>query len=228
MITVRLLLVLFSAAALAGAQTDPNFTWKGEVDGIIVLHIHGQRVEIEYRQGAPVQRQSYRFNDALPDSSQDVRLEVLESRGSVNITQQPRADNNYTADITIEDRQDGSFPYSIALYWDDAAPLAGRRDHLTWTGVVTGEVIVTCRAERCESAVQSGGPVGRERVKFTRPLPDSGVRVTLDDTEGRAEIRLLERPSARNGYAAKVLVRALPGGGACSFVLSWHRLRTPK
>ena len=222
---LRACLTLLAASWAVTAQQDPRFTWKGVVDGIIVLHIRGEQVEIEYRQGAPVEREAFHFYSALPDLAQKVRLEVLESRGSVAVTEQPRIDNNYTASVTIEDRQDGSWPYSIALYWDEAAPLSGRIDHLNWTGRVTGEVLVECRLSSCQSTVQSGDPVGRERFKFTRPLPDSDVRVTLDETGGRGDVRLMEQPSSQNGYKVKVRVRGLPGSGECSFVLSWPRVR---
>jgi hypothetical protein len=223
---LRIVIALFALALMAGAQPDPCFTWKGQVDGIIVLHIRGEHVDIEYQQGAPVERQSYQFYNALPDVTQNVRVQELEGRGSVRVTQQPGIDNNYTANVTIEDRQDGSALYSIALYWDEAVSVSGRRDRVTWSGRVAGEAVVECKGARCQSTVQSGPPIGRERFKFTHPLPDSSVRVSLDDTNGRGDVRLLEQPSSRNSYTAKVLVRGFAGGGQCSFVLSWPRLRS--
>jgi hypothetical protein len=195
------------------------------VDGIIVLHIHGKRVNIEYREGKPVERQTFNFRTPLADVNQSLRLEVREGRGAVRITQQPALDNNYSASVLIEDRQDGASFYSIALYWDEAEMPSGRLDRLVWSGAVDGVAIVSCRANHCESKAQSGQPVGREKARFTRPLPEGDVAVTLDETTGRAGIRLLEQPSAANQYTARVEIRAMPGGGDCSFTLNWPRPR---
>lgn len=224
-----LLVIAGFCAAVACAQPAPQLTWEGEVDGIVVLHIHGRKVELEYKQGAPVRKQRLAFHNALPDTRQSVRVEVREGRGSVTVTSQPRIENDFTADVTIEDRQDGASFYSLALYWeasDMTEERQTRRDHITWSGRVDGEAVIACAASRCESQAREGGPVGRERFKFTRPLPASEVRVTLDETSGRADIRVLEQPSASNNYRASIVIRALQGSaGQCSFVLSWPRPR---
>jgi hypothetical protein len=222
---VRLLIVLNSVFALGGlyAQQSPQFTWEGQVDGIVVLHVHGERVDVEYRQGAPVERQVFHFSSSLPDIRQNARVEVREGRGAVRVTQQPRIENNFTADVTIEDRQDGASFYSIGVYWDERGTPTGRMDHVTWSGRVDGEVVVGCRANRCEPVVRSGEPVGRPHTKFTRPLPNRDIRVWLDETGGRGDIKLLEQPAANNNFTAKVLIRAFGGGGECSFILSWPR-----
>jgi hypothetical protein len=216
------------AAAVVHAQPGPQFTWEGQVDGIVVLHVRRERVDIEYRQGKPAERQSFHFIGSLPDLRQDVRVEVREGRGAVRVSQQPRIENNFTADITIEDRQDGASFYSIGLYWAESGTPSGRMDHVNWSGRVDGEVTVECHAGQCDPSVESGQPVGRARAKFTRPLPNHDVRVWLDETGGRADIKILEQPSALNHYTVKVLVRAFGGGGDCSFILSWPRERTAK
>jgi hypothetical protein len=228
---VRVLLpaiLLCVVRATCGAQPAPQFTWQGEVDGIVILHLRGKRVDIEYREGQPVERQTFHYRTPLTDVNQNLRLEVREGRGSVRITQQPKLDNNYTASVAIEDRQDGASLYSIALYWDEAATPSGRMDRLVWSGTVEGETIVSCRANHCESKAEGGPTAGREKTKFTRPLPDGDVTVSLDETTGRAGIRLLEQPTAGNQYTARVQVTAMPGGGDCSFTLSWPRPRPPR
>jgi hypothetical protein len=218
------------------AQSKPQFTWEGEVDGIVVLHINGKKLDIECRQGLPVQRQAFKFNSTLPDSRQDVRLEVREGRGGVLITEQPRIENSYTASVTIEDRQDGASYYSIALHWEadrgsfsnEPDRAVGRMDHVEWSGHVDGDVIVECRESRCESKVQRGQPVTREKSKFSRPMAAEEMRVFLDRDDGPADFRLLEEPSSNNAYTAKVRIQAMPGGGDCSFILSWPRPRNKK
>lgn len=207
--------------AAAAAQNVPQFTWEGEVDGIAILHLRGNRVDLEYRQGEPVVRQAFRFRAPLPDLNQAVRVDVREGRGSVRVLAHPRLDNGYTASIAIEDRQDGASFYSIAVYWDRASPPSGRMDRVVWSGTVDGDVVVSCRANRCET--EGGRLTMRVKSKFTRPLPEDAVPVTLDETSGSADIRLIEQPSPSNHYTARVQVRAMPGGGECSFTLSWPR-----
>ncbi len=220
---LAILVTLFAASAAVRAQPGPQLTWEGQVDGIIVLHLHGERVEVEYRQGAPVERQVFHFTSSLPDIRQRLRVEVREGRGAVRVSQQPGIENNFTADVTIEDRQDGRSFYSIGVFWDELGTPTGRMDHLTWSGRVEGEVMVGCRANRCEPVVQTGQPVGREHVKFTRPLPNHDVRVWLDETGGRGDVKIQEQPAASNNFTVKILVKAFGGGGECSFILSWQR-----
>ena len=213
------------AAAFALAAQAQQFTWEGEVSGIVVLHIHGKKVDIEYRDGPPVERAQFHFTAPLPQSREDVRMEVRESRGAVYLTQQPGLNSDYSVDVTIEDRQDGSSFYSIALYWNSGAkPPPGRADHVRWSGTVQGEVLVECRSDQCSSRALRGQPAGRVRFKFTHPLPDADVTVMLDETNGPADIRIVEQPSQRNGYTAQLTVRSLLGTAACSFVLTWERI----
>ena len=114
--------VLFLLAMAVRAQTppaaSPQFVWEGDVDESAVLHIRGDRLEVENPRGERVQHQRYRFFHLPPDSRQQVRLEVVEGRGSVRITQQPALENDYTIAIDIDDRQEGRGHYSIALHWD--------------------------------------------------------------------------------------------------------------
>ncbi len=232
---MRILPVALALIALnLRAQSKPQFTWQAEVDGIVVLHINGKKLDIEYRQGVPVEHQAFKFESTLPDSRQDVRLEVRQGRGGVRITEQPRIENSYTAAVTIEDRQDGASFYSFALYWEsdrgsfsnEPDRAVGRMDHVSWSGHVDGEAIIACRESSCESKIERGQPVSRERSRFTRPMPAEEMRVFLDRTDGPAEFRLIEEPSSKNNYTARVQIVGMPGGGDCSFVLSWPRPRS--
>lgn len=221
--------ILFGLMA-AGAETKPQFTWQGQVDGVVVLHVQGKKVDVETK-GPAVERQAFKFNSTLPDSRQDVRLEIREGRGSVRLTEQPRIDNSYTASIVIEDRQDGAAFYSLALYWntesgsfaDEPDRTVGRVDHASWSGRVTASAIIECRESRCESKVEGGLPASREKVKFTRPMPAVEMRVWLDNTDGPADFSVLESPTQQNNYTARVQIRTMAHGGDCSFVLSWPR-----
>src|SRR5260370_30242497 len=186
--------LLFASALSAQPERKPQMIWQGEVDDTALLYVHGKRLEVETKGGAPVARQRYRIYDALPDNHQDVRLSVSEGRGNVRIVEQPRADNRYTLALSIEDRQAGSGFYSIALYWNvgdvfDRKPGAG--DRITWSGRVDQEAIVSCSGNRCTSEAVSGAPVMHERRKVSRALPERDVTVSVENVEGRGEVRLV-------------------------------------
>lgn len=227
----KLILLAALLASLLAAQDQPQLVWEGQVDGISVLRVRGDRVEQEAREGLPVERQRFHFNQRLPESRQEVRLEVVEGRGRVHILEQPRADNNYTLSVSVEDRQPGSSWYSLAFYWEPepvAAPPRGRHESLTWSGRVDGEAVVSCHASTCEAEERGGDQVTGGRSRFSKPLPSREVAVTLEKTDGRGEIRLLEQPRESNGYRARVLIRdPQAGSGNYSFTLAWSP-RAPK
>jgi hypothetical protein len=225
-ISVRTLTLLFLATLLP-AQDHAQFTWQGEVDGVDVLYLHADRLNVQVKEGAPVARQQYHFYDRLPESRQDTRLEVREGRGFVHIIDQPRIENQYTLAVSVEDRQPGSSFYSIALYWDasnQAFERGNKTDKLVWSGRVDEQAIISCQDKTCTSKADRGAPVAEERFKFSRPLPHRDVEVTLDDHAGRGDIRLVEQPRERNNYTARVSIRdPQNGSGEYSFTLAWKR-----
>jgi hypothetical protein len=209
------------------AQNRPQFVWQGQVDGIIILHLRDNRVDVQVQEGSPVERPQFQFHDRLPDTRQDARLVVQAGRGLVHIVDQPQLENHYTLSVTIEDRQPGSSFYSIALYWDASTARLehpGRIDKIAWSGRVDQEAIISCRARSCVSESANGAPVADPHFKFSRPLPDREVEVNLEQPEGRGEIRLVEQPSERNRYTARVSIHdPQSGSGEYSFVLAWPR-----
>lgn len=219
------------AAQAAPGDGRPQFTWQGEVDGTALLYVHRKRVIVENQDGGPVERQRYHIREALPASRQNVRLHVSEGRGYVHVVEQPRIDNDFTLAIAIEDRQQGSSFYSIAVDWDSSVfdqPDNNRRSRVKWSGRVEGHTIISCANARCNSQAEAGTHVMHERFKFTRPLPQREVQVTLVNSDGRGEVRLVEQPSETNGYTARVEISD-PQGGAddYAFTLSWDRRAGP-
>jgi hypothetical protein len=221
---------LFLLACAAVAQDRPQFVWQGQVDGIAILYLHGNRMDVQIKEGAPIEQQQFRFYHALPDIRQDAKLSVIEGRGYVHIIAQPRLDNQYTLGIEIEDRQPGSSFYSISAYWNASDRFfeklrgEGPSEKITWSGRVDEEAVVSCQSKSCVSNSARGAPVASERFKFSRPLPNRATEVTLEQTEGRGDIRLVEQPSERNHYTARVSIRD-PQSGASdySFTLVWNR-----
>ena len=224
---VKLLPALLFPCALV-AQNRAQFVWQGQVDGIVILHLRDNRLDVQLQEGSPVERQKFQFHDRLPEVRQDARLEIQEGRGYAHIVDQPRLENHYSLAVEIEDRQPGSSFYSIALYWDASSGLfersAGRSDKIAWSGRVEGEAMVSCRAGSCVAEAVSGAPVADGHFKFSRPLPNRDVEVRLEQTEGRGEVRLVEQPSERNRYTARVSIRdPQSGAGEYSFSLVWSR-----
>jgi hypothetical protein len=209
------------------AQNRPQFVWQGEVDGIVILHLRDKRLDVKVQEGSPVERQRFQFHDRLPDTQQDARLEMLEGRGYAHIIEQPRIDNHYTLTIGIEDRQPGKSFYSIALHWDASTAAMEHRgptDKVAWSGRVDREATISCSARSCVSQSANGAPVADEHVKFSHPLPDREVEVKLDQTDGRGVIRIMEQPSERNHYTARVSIRDPQSGSSdYSFALVWPR-----
>lgn len=200
--------------------------WQGEVDGTAFLYVRGKRLKVETRDGGPVENQRYRVNDPLPLNRQNVRLHVSEGRGFVHIVDQPRADNDFTLAIAIEDRQQGGSFYSFAADWDTGdvfdRPDNRFRYRVKWSGRVDEEVVVSCAGDHCTSQAVRGTPVMREHFKFARPLPQRNGAVALEQADGRGEIRLVEQPGENNGYAARVRIRdPQAGAGDYTFTLTW-------
>ena len=224
---VKLFPVLFFPCALF-AQNRPQFVWQGQVDGIVILHLRDNRLDVQVQEGSPVERQRFQFHDRLTEARQDARLEIQEGRGYAHIIEQPRLENHYSLAVAIEDRQPGSSFYSISLYWDASGGAfehsQARREKIAWSGRVNQAAVISCRAKSCVAETGNGMPVADEHFKFSRPLPNHDVEVTLEQVEGRGEIRLVEQPSERNQYTARVSIRdPQSGAGEYSFLLAWAR-----
>jgi hypothetical protein len=216
---------LFWLCPLLLAQDQPQMVWEGQVDGVIVLRVHGNRIDIEERQGLPVQRQRFRFFERLPDSRQNARLAVVEGRGHARILEQPRLENNYTLSVVIEDPQGGSSFYSLAFYWESggrffgpAAPgpasRAERGGSLTWSGRVDGRIRVIVAGSRARVEVINGAPVASERADFARSLPArDNPNATVRRLRGRGRVEIVEYPSRRNGYRLIFEINDSSGGG---------------
>jgi hypothetical protein len=211
------------------AQDRPQFVWQGQVDGTAILHLAGKRLSVQIQDGAPLEGQKFHFSDALPETLQAVRVQVLQGRGYVHVVDHPSIENHYTLAVSIEDRQPGSSFYSIALYWDASSNVfergAEKTDQVAWKGRVDEAAVISCRELSCVSSVEQGAPVADEHFKFSRPLPDRDADVRLEHPEGRGEVRLIEQPRQRNNYTARISIHDPQGGaGEYSFTLVWNRL----
>jgi hypothetical protein len=234
-----LLLSLIGSSIFArssGVQRPGNgiasFRWEGEVDGTCFIRIRGRQVQSRSESGLPVQNQQFDFTDPLPNAPVQVALAEVQGRGRVNLVQQPRPENNYTAVVRIDDSKGGQSLYSFVLRWydvtrrDRAVTSEDRSEEVSWSGRVDGESIIRFRGDQVRYENLTGQGVSRERYRFSSPLPARSVSVSLVGTEGRGEITLVEQPSRGNDHSAAVRIRDdKGGGGSYAFTLTWNEPR---
>jgi hypothetical protein len=72
---------------------------------------------------------------------------------------------------------------------------------IQWSGRVDGRVRVTVRGNRAWTTPVSGAPVTGQRVSIGSPLPNREVsNVEVRKLQGREDVKIVERPSSRNGF----------------------------
>src|SRR5579862_5128728 len=52
--TVGFLPVRWGFCAAAAQEAQPDFVWRGNVDGVVVLRLHGDKLEVQSQVGGPV------------------------------------------------------------------------------------------------------------------------------------------------------------------------------
>jgi hypothetical protein len=223
--------ICWTLGTLPSQGAGPQFVWQGQVSGIASLQLRGKHLVVQSQSGGQVENQKFHFSDALPDSGQKVRLEVLQGRGYVHVMEQPGIENHYTLVVEIEDRQAGSAPYSIALYWDTSTNNfergAPKTEKLTWSGRVEHSAVVDCQKLTCMSHSEHGTPAADEHFKFTKPLPDRDTEVRLETSEGRGEVQLIQQPRESNQYTARIAIHdPVAGVTDYSFTLVWNRVNS--
>ncbi len=88
------------------------------VDDVAEIRIRGRRVDVVSRSGRPLYNVRYDVRGAgLPDYALPLDLRRNAGRGNVRIVQYPRAFNNWTAIIRIDDSRGGPDNYDIDLRW---------------------------------------------------------------------------------------------------------------
>lgn len=80
----------------------------------------------------------------------------------------------------------------------------------SWSGRVDREVYLTMRGREVRVSGEDWRRLGRTRVNSALPRARGDVEVRLHD--GRGEVRIIEQPSARNGYSTTIRIRDRKGG----------------
>jgi hypothetical protein len=78
---------------------------------------------------------------------------------------------------------------------------------------VDGEVDLLVRGDQIGSEVFTGRPIRDAGSEFSRPLPRTELtRIEIEKRDGRGKVEMLEEPSRRNGYTARIRVEDRDGG----------------
>src|SRR5262249_25415761 len=109
----------------------------------------------------------------LPHRDGTVTVQIASGRGDVDVVQQPRADNDYTAIVRIRDHSNGLDDYRLTALWTPGATttseVAGEVERpyrgenvrdvglLHWSGDVDKTVVVRWRGSRAMLQTVEGG-----------------------------------------------------------------------
>ncbi len=248
-LNLSLAIVALSSLGWAGVEGavqrgEERFRWRGQVDGVDEIRIRGESVRVEHVQAKPIQRQDYRFSAPLPSREVKLKLRKIKGRGKVRLLEEPTAWNDYTAVVRIDDgKQGGDEYYEFELTWKsddwddwDDAPWdddrhGNRRDDdfdggaaFRWEGKVDIGAVIEISGDQHRVEDLGGRGIQERRARFTEPLPERDLAVSLRKIDGRGRVELLETPSAGNGYKAVVRIDDPKGGSDIyQFELTWRR-----
>jgi hypothetical protein len=92
-------------------------------------------------------------------------------------------------------------PGGSGVGYGNTGQLGATSGTMQWSGRVDGRVRVTVRGNRAHSTRVSGGPVQGEQVRFGGALPRGEVDdVEIRRLQGRDDVKIIQKPSAGNGY----------------------------
>lgn len=92
---------------------------------------------------------------------------------------------------------------------------------LNWSGDVDDTATVALSGRNVRTTANAGG-IRNERTNFRGVLPRDDVRVRLDRSDGRGNVRIVQQPNSRNNYTTLVrIVDKEKGRSHYSFTLNW-------
>ena len=75
---------------------------------------------------------------------------------------------------------------------------------MTWRGRVDNRVEITIRGNRSLTRTLEGTPPYGETYNFSNSLPRDNVRINVRKRDGRGKVRVIDSPSNRNNYTARI------------------------
>jgi hypothetical protein len=195
----------------SGPGKVDKLRWSGRVDHSAVVSCQAKSCTSSAGPGAaaPVADEHFKFSKPLPAHDAEVRIEDPEGRGEIQIVEQPRERNHYSARISIRDVGTGAGEYAFTLVWNrggrgakEAVPIpepAGRG--FLWRGTVDGRVHVTIQGGASFSEALEGARVAGEHAEMFRPVPArSDVMPVIRKLQGRGTVSIVEAPSEKNNF----------------------------
>jgi len=97
---------------------DVVLKWQGNVDRDLLITVRRNRIRYSTLAGAPPKGvQANLAATGLPEQDAQLTLSQREGRGTVTVTQQPTASNNYTAIIRVRDSRRGYGYFDFDILW---------------------------------------------------------------------------------------------------------------
>jgi hypothetical protein len=234
------------AATAAGAQQRVLLDWSGRVDSLARITIQGGGAHVTLLGNTDYGAGDLHVRSELPHRDGTVTVQVASGRGDVDIVQQPRADNDYTAILRIRDRSGGADRYQVTALWAPGASttseVAGevdrRRDRddnvrdvgvLHWTGDIDKTAVVRWRGGRAMLQDVAGARARNVRADVAGVgLPDRDVTLRIVKREGRGNIVIEQQPSSANNYTGVIRIDDPDEGyGHYDFDVVYDRDRRP-
>jgi hypothetical protein len=232
------------SALPAGAQQRVLIDWSGRVDSIARISIQGGGARVSLVGSQDNGAGDLHVRNELPHRDGNVTVQVASGRGDVDVEQQPRADNDYTAILRIRDHSGGMDRYQITALWTPgsttttANEVAGEVEHsrrrdddvrsvglLHWTGDVDKTAVIRWRGDRAMLQDVAGDVAKNVRADVAGAgLPARDVNLRIVQREGRGNIIIEQQPSSGNNYTAVIRVNDPdPGYGHYDFDVVFDR-----
>jgi len=211
------------AAIPARAQQRVLLDWSGRVDSVARITIQGGGARVSIVGTQENGAGDLHVRNELPHRDGTITVQVAEGRGDVDVVQQPRAENDYTAVLRIRDHSNGADRYQLTALWTPGASttseVAGEVDRprrgenvrdvglLHWTGDVDKTVVVRWRGDRAMLQTVDGATARNVRADVAGVgLPARDVTLRIIQREGRGNIVVEQQPSSGNDYTAVIRI----------------------
>ena len=207
------------------AQQRVLLDWSGRVDSVARITIQGGGAHVSLVGSSDNGAGDLHVRNELPHRDGSITVQVASGRGDVDVVQQPRADNDYTAIVRIRDHSGGADRYELTALWTPGASttseVAGevyrdrdRRDMnvrdvglLHWSGDVDKTVVVRWRGDRAMLQTVDGATARNVRADVAGVgLPARDVNLRVVQREGRGNIVIEQQPSSGNNYTAVIRI----------------------
>jgi hypothetical protein len=222
------------------AQQRVLLDWSGRVDSMARITIQGGGAHVTLIGNTDLGAGDLHVRNELPHRDGSVTVQVASGRGDIDVVQQPRADNDYTAIVRVRDHSGGMDNYRLTALWTPGAvtsDIAGeverprRGEHvrdvglLHWTGDVDKTTVIRWRGTRAMLQNVEGDVARNVRADVAGiGLPDRDVTLRIVQREGRGNIIIEQQPSSGNNYTAVLRVNDPdPGYGHYDFDVVFDR-----